>query len=132
MFWVITEICSESNLVKRMKIMKTFIKIASKFVSRCVFMRSSSTHSSALLVNTKLVWPSAGGILVTNIRVCLFFNSVKFCDIYLHKAYALFFSMTYFNIRAVLIVIPLMRGLALFLFKPYSVSFICLFIYRTL
>lgn len=28
MFWVITEICSESNLVKRMKIMKTFIKIA--------------------------------------------------------------------------------------------------------
>ena len=97
MFWVITEICSESNLVKRMKIMKTFIKIASKFVWRCVFLRSSSTHSSALLVNTKLVWPSAGGILVTNIRVCLFFNSVKFCDIYLHKAYALFFSMSYFN-----------------------------------
>ena len=29
MFWVITEVCSESNLVKRMKIIKQFIKIAS-------------------------------------------------------------------------------------------------------
>ncbi|XP_068704769.1 rap guanine nucleotide exchange factor 6-like isoform X1 [Montipora foliosa] len=28
MFWVVTEICNESNLVKRMKIIKTFIKIA--------------------------------------------------------------------------------------------------------
>ncbi|WAQ95760.1 RPGF6-like protein [Mya arenaria] len=28
MFWVVTEICSESNLVKRMKIVKHFIKIA--------------------------------------------------------------------------------------------------------
>ncbi|XP_045212105.2 rap guanine nucleotide exchange factor 6-like isoform X7 [Mercenaria mercenaria] len=28
MFWVVTEICSENNLVKRMKIMKHFIKIA--------------------------------------------------------------------------------------------------------
>ncbi|KAL4239412.1 hypothetical protein ACF0H5_000227 [Mactra antiquata] len=28
MFWVVTEICSESNLVKRMKILKHFIKIA--------------------------------------------------------------------------------------------------------
>lgn len=28
MFWVVTEICSEPNLVKRMKIMKHFIKIA--------------------------------------------------------------------------------------------------------
>ena len=32
MFWVVTEIVNESNLVKRMKIMKHFIKIASKFV----------------------------------------------------------------------------------------------------
>ena len=31
MFWVVTEIVNESNLVKRMKIMKHFIKIASKF-----------------------------------------------------------------------------------------------------
>ena len=30
MFWVVTEICNESNLVKRMKIIKAFIKIASK------------------------------------------------------------------------------------------------------
>lgn len=30
MFWVVTEICSENNLVKRMKTMKHFIKIASK------------------------------------------------------------------------------------------------------
>lgn len=28
MFWVVTEICSETNLVKRMKIIKAFIKIA--------------------------------------------------------------------------------------------------------
>lgn len=31
MFWVVTEICGESNLVKRMKIIKNFIKIASKW-----------------------------------------------------------------------------------------------------
>ena len=30
MFWVVTEICSEANLVKRMKLIKAFIKIASK------------------------------------------------------------------------------------------------------
>lgn len=33
MFWVVTEICNESNLVKRMKIIKAFIKIASKSFS---------------------------------------------------------------------------------------------------
>ena len=32
MFWVVTEIVNESNLVKRMKIMKHFIKIASKLL----------------------------------------------------------------------------------------------------
>lgn len=30
MFWVVTEICSEPNLVKRMKLIKAFIKIASE------------------------------------------------------------------------------------------------------
>ena len=30
MFWVVTEICSEANLVKRMKLIKAFIKIASE------------------------------------------------------------------------------------------------------
>lgn len=30
MFWVVTEICSETNLVKRMKLIKAFIKIASE------------------------------------------------------------------------------------------------------
>jgi len=30
MFWVVTEVCMETNLVKRMKILKHFIKIASK------------------------------------------------------------------------------------------------------
>ena len=33
MFWVVTEICSEPNLVKRTKLLKHFIKIASKFHS---------------------------------------------------------------------------------------------------
>lgn len=32
MFWVVTEVCSEINVVKRSKIIKHFIKIASKFV----------------------------------------------------------------------------------------------------
>lgn len=31
MFWVVTEVCSEHNLVRRSKIIKQFIKIASKF-----------------------------------------------------------------------------------------------------
>lgn len=31
MFWVVSEVCSEHNPVRRMKIMKQFIKVASKF-----------------------------------------------------------------------------------------------------
>lgn len=31
MFWVVTEVCSEHNLVRRSKIIKQFIKIARKF-----------------------------------------------------------------------------------------------------
>lgn len=34
MFWVVTEICSEPNLVKRMKLIKTFIKIA-RYCKEC-------------------------------------------------------------------------------------------------
>jgi Rap guanine nucleotide exchange factor 2 len=30
MFWVVTEVCSEHNLVRRSKIIKQFIKVASK------------------------------------------------------------------------------------------------------
>ena len=32
MFWVATEVCSESNIMKRVRIIKQFIKIASKLV----------------------------------------------------------------------------------------------------
>lgn len=31
MFWVVTEVCSEHNLVRRSKIIKQFIKIARKY-----------------------------------------------------------------------------------------------------
>lgn len=31
MFWVVTEVCSEHNPVRRMKIIKQFIKVARKF-----------------------------------------------------------------------------------------------------
>ena len=31
MFWVVTEVCSEMNLVKRSKIIKQFIKMARKY-----------------------------------------------------------------------------------------------------
>lgn len=31
MFWVVTEVCSEHNPMRRMKIIKQFIKVASKF-----------------------------------------------------------------------------------------------------
>lgn len=30
MYWVVTEICGEPNVVKRMRLIKQFIKIASK------------------------------------------------------------------------------------------------------
>lgn len=33
MFWVVTEVCSEHNLVRRSKIIKQFIKIAREFLS---------------------------------------------------------------------------------------------------
>ena len=32
MFWVMNEICGEMNMMKRVKIIKRFIKIASEFV----------------------------------------------------------------------------------------------------
>lgn len=32
MFWVVSEVCSEQNPVRRMKIIKQFIKVARKFV----------------------------------------------------------------------------------------------------
>lgn len=31
MFWVVTEVCSESNVVRRSKIIKQFIKVARKY-----------------------------------------------------------------------------------------------------
>lgn len=31
MFWVVTEVCCEHNLVRRSKIIKQFIKVASKW-----------------------------------------------------------------------------------------------------
>jgi len=39
MFWVATEVCSETNMMKRVRIIKQFIKVASKFVlTYCVTM----------------------------------------------------------------------------------------------
>lgn len=35
MFWVVTEVCAEQNQMKRMKIIKHFIKIASE---SCIFI----------------------------------------------------------------------------------------------
>lgn len=35
MFWVVTEVCGEHNPVRRMKIIKQFIKVASKSNSSC-------------------------------------------------------------------------------------------------
>lgn len=37
MFWVVTEVCSEHNLVRRSKIIKQFIKIARKHLSIYIF-----------------------------------------------------------------------------------------------
>lgn len=34
MFWVISEICSEHNITKRVKLLKYFIKVASKLLTR--------------------------------------------------------------------------------------------------
>jgi RasGEF domain len=35
MFWVVTEVCSEHNPLRRMRIVKQFIKVASKFSLLC-------------------------------------------------------------------------------------------------
>ena len=57
MFWVVTEIVNESNLVKRMKIMKHFIKIASKF---CFSFFEWKEHSKCL----NKVWRLSFGITI--------------------------------------------------------------------
>lgn len=36
MFWVVTEVCSEHNLVRRMKIIKQFIKVASTYTNNII------------------------------------------------------------------------------------------------
>ena len=46
MFWVVTEVCSESNLVKRAKLLKHFIKIASKIEFVLII-----SHENAVSVN---------------------------------------------------------------------------------
>lgn len=38
MFWVVTEVCSEHNLVRRSKIIKQFIKIARKYSNYFFFL----------------------------------------------------------------------------------------------
>jgi len=40
MFWVVTEVCSEHNLVRRSKIIKQFIKIARKYIGFIFFFYS--------------------------------------------------------------------------------------------
>jgi len=49
MFWVVTEVCSEHNLVRRSKIIKQFIKVASKWKKR-------KEGSLLLLMSRKLVF----------------------------------------------------------------------------
>jgi len=44
MFWVVTEVCNEHNPVRRMKIIKQFIKVASKYCVTNKFLRFSSKH----------------------------------------------------------------------------------------
>jgi len=36
MFWVATEVCSEASVMKRVRIVKQFIKIASEFDAECL------------------------------------------------------------------------------------------------
>lgn len=43
MFWVVTEVCSEHNPVRRMKIIKQFIKVASKFLRKKLHSRCFNT-----------------------------------------------------------------------------------------
>lgn len=48
MFWVVTEVCSEHNLVRRSKIIKQFIKIAREYSNSYFF-------SCLLRVNDRLI-----------------------------------------------------------------------------
>lgn len=48
MFWVVTEVCSEHNLVRRSKIIKQFIKIARKYLSNIFLSLSFTTILSTM------------------------------------------------------------------------------------
>lgn len=48
MFWVVTEVCSEHNLVRRSKIIKQFIKIARKYARQ-------APHSSSYLCRDLII-----------------------------------------------------------------------------
>ena len=53
MFWVVTEICREPNVVKRMKLIKHFIKIASMFLVFFIW----SLHLHVTYVHSLLFLP---------------------------------------------------------------------------
>ena len=57
MFWVVTEICSEQNVVKRMKLIKHFIKIASKFYCLYVhFVLETEGGEERVYLKSQQIW----------------------------------------------------------------------------
>lgn len=68
MFWVVTEICGEHNLVRRMKIIKQFIKIASK---RALIFCFVANHCGEVIANINRLFEFAG-----QCKECKNFNSM--------------------------------------------------------
>ena len=60
MFWVATEVCSESNIMKRVRIIKQFIKIASKLFLAFFVPQMSSVNTlcdKTVITNKLVLWP---------------------------------------------------------------------------
>lgn len=78
MFWVVTEVCSEHNLVRRSKIIKQFIKIARKFFVRNhrsfltvhVFKHFYVCYKQGNVRNAKILIPCLQSCLVWVTELC--------------------------------------------------------------
>lgn len=57
MFWVVTEVCSESNVVRRSKIIKQFIKVARKYYKLVTSSLSTGTSPGKKSSTRKTMLP---------------------------------------------------------------------------
>jgi len=62
MFWVVTEVCSEHNLVRRSKIIKQFIKIARKYLESLSLFCSYIFFSYIFYITAMFFYRSMQGV----------------------------------------------------------------------